>query len=371
MGLDGWYCYPFGTQDNLITWQFRPLSPGKEHHVFFHFEQEPLWQNDLGLYEMHPGAWRTKVIRILANSEMSDLKKQICRERGVLDWYFFYHGFAALDWFRDSQFIQDGMVEFDNTYLSLNHLVYHKRSYRMSLLARLVKQDLIRKGSISFHGDHEDCHREIQDPDSSVSEHSKHLIDQYLNHIDFLPLTLDSVEIDGRWSARFGINEYRLWQRSFLHLVNETVFYEPKQHLTEKTFKPIVAQRPFILVAAPGNLAYLRSYGFKTFGHWIDESYDMIQDHDQRLDAIAQEVHRLSSMAMWQLKAMHQEMLPVLAYNRKHFFGRFREIIVDELVENFYQCIRIWNNCRIDGRQLVIPSNTNRVKQILLGKMCH
>jgi hypothetical protein len=38
-----------------------------------------------------------------------------------------------------------------------------------------------------------------------------------------------------------------------------------------------------MLLAAPGNLAYLKSYGFKTFDSVIDESYDTIQDNDLAL----------------------------------------------------------------------------------------
>ena len=43
------------------------------------------------------------------------------------------------------------------------------------------------------------------------------------------------------------------------HIVTETIFYDNKLHFTEKVFKPIVARRPFFLVGAPGNLAYLKS----------------------------------------------------------------------------------------------------------------
>ena len=181
-----------------------------------------------------------------------------------------------------------------------------------------------------------------------------------------LPWRVDDVPINGDLSARFGHREYRLWQSSLWHVVNETVFYEPKLHLTEKIFKPIVAQRPFILVAAPGNLAYLRSYGFQTFERWIDESYDDLQDPDQRLDAIANEIERFAHMSLGELHDVHQDMMSVLDYNKKHFFGEFRKIIVGELVDNFDQCIRIWNNGRIDGRDVPLPADLKSVKKLLL-----
>ncbi len=41
-----------------------------------------------------------------------------------------------------------------------------------------------------------------------------------------------------------------------------------------------------MLLAAPGNLAYLKSYGFKTFDAVIDESYDLIQDDNERIDSV-------------------------------------------------------------------------------------
>ena len=150
-----------------------------------------------------------------------------------------------------------------------------------------------------------------------------------------------------------------------MHVVNETVFYEPKLHLTEKIFKPIVAERPFVLVAAPGNLAYLRRYGFRTFDQWIDESYDDIMDPDERLDAVCREIERLCSLSIRQLRDLHRDMLPVLQHNKRHFYGEFRQIIAHELVDNFDHCICVWNNGRVDGRHLPRQPELARVKQIL------
>jgi hypothetical protein len=48
--------------------------------------------------------------------------------------------------------------------------------------------------------------------------------------------------------------------------------------LTEKALRPIACGQPFILAATPGSLQYLRSYGFKTFSGYIDETYDTIQE---------------------------------------------------------------------------------------------
>lgn len=367
--INAWYYYPWGTHDYLSRHEFDQFHR-KYHlnHVLF-YDQEPIW--DLGLgkgYDHGDGAeWSTqKFLKILANSEQSGSKKQVCKNRNMLDWYYFYHGFAALDWYRDAEYIgQD--YDIQNAFLCLNHIVQGQRSYRVSLLARLAQQNILDRGSVSFHADLDGVLEIIDRAHSEMSPTSRDLITNYITPATCLPRKLDDVIADGNLSAHFGYHEYRLWQRSLLHVVTETVFYEPKLHLTEKVFKPIVAQRPFILVAAPGNLRYLKSYGFQTFGSWIDESYDDIQDSDQRLDAIASEVARFAAMSIPELTRVHQDMQPVLAYNKHHFFVEFRRIIVNELVDNFDQCIRIWNNGRVDGRELPIHPDLDGAKKTLLA----
>lgn len=359
------YCYPFGTTDSVIKNEYDGvLNPRYDAHAFFHFDQEPIYHvDDPAMIKVINANY--KFARILANSEVSAVKKETCRRHQFLDWYFFYHGFASLNWFAAAKFI-DREEPIDNAFCSFNHLVRKRRSYRMALTARLASRDLLAQGQISFHGSHEICSLEIDDPDSELCDQDCDLIKKYLVDKKLQPLVVDHKNIDGSFSARLGIHEYRMQQRSFLHLVNETVFYEPKKHLTEKIFKPIVCVRPFILVGAPHNLEYLRSYGFKTFDQWIDESYDIIENPADRLDHICNEIDRISRLPMSKLQTTLKEMRPVLEHNKRHFFGQFRNLIVNELVDNFDQCIRIWNNGRIDDRRLPTHPDLDLVKQILL-----
>jgi len=143
---------------------------------------------------------------------------------------------------------------------------------------------------------------------------------------------------------------------ALFHVVTETVFFQDKLHLTEKVFKPIVSKRPFLLVAAPGNLAYLKRYGFRTFDRWIDESYDAEPDHYVRIEKITFEIAKLCAMPGPVLKQMHAEMQEVLEYNFQHFYTTFKDLIVDELVDNFEHILCQINN----GRQ---PNNHSRYHQ--------
>jgi len=365
------YYYPWGTQEIYYnyfdTLKDKAVSP-LNHFVLFHYDQEPLWTEDLGKAhdEKQCSEWSImKYLKIFANSECSKIKKDLCKNRCMLDWYYFYHGFAALYWFQDAEYLQVD-DEITNPYQSLNHLVNHYRSYRMSLMARLIEANVVDNGLISFHANRNDILKALEDPYTLLSPASQTLISDNMTNINDFPWKID-MSVNGDFSAKFDFEKYALWQSSLIHVVTETVFYHSKLHLTEKIFKPIVAQRPFLLVSAPGNLAYLRRYGFQTFDHWIDESYDDIVDPDQRLDAIAKEIAKFARMPLSQLKSIHEEMRSVLRFNKQHFFGDFRRIIVDELVNNFDQCLRIWNNGRVDDRQIPLLKDLESVKKILMA----
>lgn len=121
---------------------------------------------------------------------------------------------------------------------------------------------------------------------------------------------------------------------SFLHVVMESLFDCTKQYFTEKIFKPIVLQQPFVLIGPAHNLKYLRSYGFKTFDQWWDESYDDIEDSQERLHACAKIVNTIAAMDTADLYYMREQMSSVLEHNRNHFYTNFSSIVWKELGAN-------------------------------------
>jgi len=56
------------------------------------------------------------------------------------------------------------------------------------------------------------------------------------------------------------------WQRCFLNIVTETIWdIEPSNFLSEKTFKPILGLRPFLIYAPHGGVDCLASRGFESY----------------------------------------------------------------------------------------------------------
>jgi hypothetical protein len=303
-------------------------------------------------------------IQIFANSEKSALKKQwIKNNTPMLDWYFFFHGFAALDWFRDFEYVQNICdYSISKVFICLNHVINNNRSYRLLLLSMLKEQNLLDSGIISAPLLNQALVKEeVFGVDTRLSKDGKmHIMKNLYDEAE--PIIVHETDYE---AASADIPDF--FYQAFWNIVTETNFYDEKLHLTEKIFKPIAIKRPFILVSAPGNLEYLKSYGFKTFDKWIDESYDSEPDPDIRLALIVAEIKKLCELTPNELNKMHQEMTEILEYNHHHFFNDFKKIIVDELVDNFEACTKRYNLSLSERFRLPTElANFDHVKQLLL-----
>jgi len=69
-------------------------------------------------------------------------------------------------------------------------------------------------------------------------------------------------------------------------VVTETIFDYPYTFRTEKIWKPMIMCHPFVVAANTGYYRDLHSAGFQTFGHLIDETFDMIDDPTDRANRI-------------------------------------------------------------------------------------
>jgi hypothetical protein len=121
---------------------------------------------------------------------------------------------------------------------------------------------------------------------------------------------------------------------SLVYVPTETVYFGDRLHLTEKTFKAIALEMPFVLVAPAGSLAYLREYGFETFDEIFDESYDLETDDVKRIEAVTRLLKDLDNLSVAERNDIHQACLPIVEHNYNHFYrGGFEQILWQELQE--------------------------------------
>lgn len=84
-------------------------------------------------------------------------------------------------------------------------------------------------------------------------------------------------------------------------------------HITEKTWKAIYIGVPFVVSATNGHIETLHKFGFKTFNGLIDESYDLEEDVDVKLDKV------ISSAIELLDKYNTKEVLDIIEYNKSLF----------------------------------------------------
>lgn len=93
---------------------------------------------------------------------------------------------------------------------------------------------------------------------------------------------------DPEWQRFFNPNWY---DDTWYSIVAETlVDNNLPLFITEKTFKPIAFYHPFIIVGQPKLLSRLRELGFTTFDNLFDESYDNLNNIDEKLDIIQKNI---------------------------------------------------------------------------------
>ena len=332
------YLHPFGsTQIENIEQLNSNSGP-----VIFCYDQEPLLADyNRTLFQHIKDTYAGRAIVLLNTERTSQEKNKILEEFGFIDCNYFFHALAASDWYRGYQYAADLIAPNKRTiekkYITFNRLTGGARAYRSFLIAELAQNNLLDQGYVSYsdicpeHG-HYESHILATHGERGVAADYIIRARYALGRINY-PLRIDNEGAIPNGSYIMGARQQLM--SSFLHVVTETCFWEGKTHLTEKIFKPIVARQPFVLLGSTFNLRYLRSYGFRTFDCWWDESYDVTVDPVARLQAVVRVIREISNMSNADLESMLLGMQNVLEHNYNLFYSReFVDRIWNELTAN-------------------------------------
>jgi len=103
-----------------------------------------------------------------------------------------------------------------------------------------------------------------------------------------------------------------------VELVCETYYTGRTFFPTEKTWRPIMLETPFIVQGPQWYLHRLRDLGFQTFGQWWSEVYSEDSADYQPIEII-KILDFLANKDILELNSMYKEMKPVLEHNKKRF----------------------------------------------------
>lgn len=338
-----YYHEPFGHSDpdSILCRSFVPAK--EEENFIYFFDQEPLipdyhqatfdsidsrnidwsmveWPTSTKIYREKPG--------ILVTSEIaSNNIDYICKQRNLRPFYYFFHGWAALDWYRgyNRTFLIAPWTERNvrKTFFSANRIIGGLRQHRVLMLYHFAKLDLMHNW-ISASAV---CPAE----NVPIGEIAEQYQDQYPDIVDVINgLTLprlfpgeDTVRMSSCW-----LDQFDLCAESLVYHVTETVYTGRRLQLTEKSFKPIALGMPFILTATAGSLAYLRSYGFQTFGDFWDESYDLETDDFARAQKVAAVLKQLDDLSDEKKQELFRACWPVIEHNWNWFYHGGLELVL-------------------------------------------
>lgn len=125
--------------------------------------------------------------------------------------------------------------------------------------------------------------------------------------------TFDEKNLQNNKANTFNIDAHN---STFLNIITESLLHEKNViFFSEKTFKPIIAAQPFIMVGNPYSIQKLKELGFKTFDRWWDESYDLEKNLSKRLQKI---INVMEEIATWDYDRCYQitqEMQETLKHN--------------------------------------------------------
>ena len=157
----------------------------------------------------------------------------------------------------------------------------------------------------------------------------------FRNNIDHLPAT-GTVKFNlfnNTWGD--AVVDGSAYRDTYFSLVTETVFNYPYSFRTEKIWKPVAVGHPFIAVANRGFYRDMHKIGFQTFGHVIDESFDLLDNSQDRIERIAAVVEDLCQQ---DLASFYKECYNVCKYNQE-LYTEMRHQVPRELPNQFHQFI--------------------------------
>ena len=357
-GVRVYFCDPFGRSDpdSLVNYGRDDIP---EHNYTLLWDQEPInlnihtetfdkvvlknqdlhtacnsrnLHNQLALDSGYNKPLRTngQVGTIICSECDSDTVDAVCKKYNWKSYYYFFHGWAALDWYRgyDRTFLIKPWQErtISKTFLAPNRIVAGERQHRLEMLYWIFK--------LGMTDNHISC------PDVCPAENitimdAIHPLKKRLSDIETVfetqPLPLNFQGEVGHPMRSCWLDLFNESAESLLYLVTETVASGRRHHLTEKTFKPIALGMPFIIVGTQGSLRYLRNYGFRTFGDLWDESYDDEPDDAKRIEKIARVLELLESLED-DRQAIFDSAWDIIQHNWNHFYGGgFEAILWQEL----------------------------------------
>lgn len=223
-----------------------------------------------------------------------------------------------------------------------NCLQKRVRGHRVWFLKELWQHDLLTKGintmnfiphdmlkapDGTFCGDmYYDCER--MDPETIIKLNELlPLMPSKYEHYQNTDIDAFSQADSGKWVMMLNRD---ILLDSFVSVISEASASSDQCFCSEKIFKPVVQEHPFMVWGDKYTLAKMREMGYQTFDNWWDESWDALEMRP-RLDGLTQSIQTLCNKTPQELLAMYTDMKSVLKHNSNLIQNKSKTDVRDEI----------------------------------------
>jgi len=215
-----------------------------------------------------------------------------------------------------------------NTILSMNR---RQREHRLATLCVLNHYGLLKGNGVSYQLTFDGPTTPYY-VDWVIKDQNKYK-KYYEDYRELKEMKYQWVDYPIAMEAKDGVHHGYGWENkqpyldSYLNITTETDFINPTGYASEKVWKPFGFFQPILLVGNYGTLEFVRSFGFKTFDGFIDESYDKEKDNVKRFELIEKEIIKFSKMSKQEVHDWYWSMEDILVHNFNLFmeYGKNRQ----------------------------------------------
>lgn len=202
-----------------------------------------------------------------------------------------------------------------------NSLNRTPKAHRVEHLYFLIKNNLMTRGIVSGHWANTYSVEKYLMHSPLFTDVDRHTYSETL--WPHLP-----AEADGPWIEKdpdqspHHIFNHEIYKGSLLTVVTESHFIERSVFLTEKTFKPIAAGHPFLMLGPWKSLEVLREMGYRTDFFMIDDSYDNIISNTERFNAVNEELKKWCQRTREEKEHIIKTSMETILHNQNVFRQR-------------------------------------------------
>ena len=212
--------------------------------------------------------------------------------------------------------------KFDYLYINLNN---KSRYHRCLMMDKLCENDLMKYGLNSWN--------------NLSTEYLGAISDLYITYTDFEFKCWEEkiMNVDGFKIDKTIVDEYTknlIEPNALFALVTET--FHRTNFITEKTFRPILLEQPFIVLGGVSQNHELLNLGFELYDEVFDYSFDLEESLEKRVMGVVDNLNRNKDKNYYDL---YELLLPKIKRNKQ----RLVEIYYNDTLNPYHKFFDFWN----------------------------